>query len=176
MTTFELTTHYSNSHSADVCDAQSQYTTSLCAVSAARCGDYSGNRSARTPCSAYDTYVCTTAYVNTALTVRRKAWKLPPMFTGCVAESFRAHFWAYWVPLSVFQGAIVVLAIIKIWETGKQDWYTPRLLKILLRDSLAYFGGAVAIIIVNMLIWSIGRVRTAPGLLSDEHASDKTCS
>ena len=111
-----------------------------------------------------------------ALTIGFIAWKLPPIFPGCVPENLHVHIWAYWVPSSVFQGVILYLAINKIWEIGKQNWHTPKLLEILLRDSLAYLGGAIAIIMVNVLIWSVGRVRLVKASFFAEPVSDQTCS
>ena len=83
------------------------------------------------------------------------------MFPGCVPDHLPSHVWAYWVPLSLFQGAVFVLAITKVYEAVQQEWHAPKLLVTLLRDSLVYFGGALAVILVNVLIWSTARVCAA---------------
>ena len=90
------------------------------------------------------------------------AFKLPALFPGCVPANSDLHIWAYWVPLSAFQGTIFLLAIAKVCEIGKRERRRPQVLVVLFRDTLSYFGMMFAIILVNVLIWSVARVRMAP--------------
>ena len=83
---------------------------------------------------------------------------LPPLFPGCVPANPSSHMWSYWVPLFSFQSVLFLLAIAKVCESARKEWRTPRVLVVLLRDSLTYFGGVFAIILVNVLIWTTARV------------------
>lgn len=83
------------------------------------------------------------------------------MFPGCIPELTDMLVWVYWFPTSVFQCVLLVLAIAKIVKAARQEWQTPKLLIILVRDSLVYFGGALAIILVNACMWSTARVSSS---------------
>ena len=67
--------------------------------------------------------------------------------------------WAYWVPMLVFETVLFALAIAKAFEEFRRQSHTPRILIMLFRDSVAYFGGVLAVILANLVIWSAARVR-----------------
>ena len=69
--------------------------------------------------------------------------------------------WVYWVPLLGFESVIFVLAMYKGVEESRMGWSKPRVLDVLLRDSLIYFGAVFVNIVVNLLIWIAARVRRA---------------
>ncbi|THG93497.1 hypothetical protein EW026_g7756 [Hermanssonia centrifuga] len=61
--------------------------------------------------------------------------------------------------MSVFESGLFILAAAKsikfmLYE-GRQ---TPHLAIILLRDSMIYFGGVLALILANLITWSAGRL------------------
>ena len=60
-----------------------------------------------------------------------------------------------------FESILFALAVLKVIKAAKEDEYTPRLLVILLRDSVAYFGSIFGIILANVLIQVFARVRLA---------------
>ena len=86
------------------------------------------------------------------------ALHLPPQFPGCVPVDFSPHMWAYWVPLLSFQTVLFVLAMAQVLIEARREWNTPKLLVVMLRDSLVYFGGMLAIILANVMIWATARV------------------
>ena len=59
----------------------------------------------------------------------------------------------------MFESTLFVLAIIKAVQAGRNELHTPKILVVLLRDSVAYFGGILAIILTNLVIWAAARVR-----------------
>ena len=81
--------------------------------------------------------------------------------TGCVAaNNDRLKLRAYWLPTLVFESAIFFLACAKVAEVGlwKRTSDTPQVLVVLLRDSVLYFGGILALGIVNFLMWTFAGV------------------
>ena len=68
------------------------------------------------------------------------------------------HIWAYWIPILTFESTLFVLATIKAIEVARHEFRTPKILAVLLRDSVAYFGGIVAIILTNLVISAAARV------------------
>ena len=57
-----------------------------------------------------------------------------------------------------FDSVLFVAAMIKAFKVAWGESYTPRILAVLLRDSVAYFGGVGAIAVTNLVIWSAARV------------------
>ena len=92
----------------------------------------------------------------------------PPAFlTGCPLATPNKHIWAYWVPMLAFESTLFMLAVVKAFEVARQEVNTSKILAVLLRDSVIYFGGIVAIILTNLVISSAVRVRcTAHAILS----------
>ena len=50
------------------------------------------------------------------------------------------------------------LAIVKTLFLVRRDAYTPKVLTVLLRDTVLYFGSSFAIILANLVIWLAVRV------------------
>ena len=62
----------------------------------------------------------------------------------------------------IFQSTVCVLAVIKSVQTAAAQYNTPKVMVVLLRDSAAYFGSILSVLIVNIVIFSAARVRCAP--------------
>ena len=80
---------------------------------------------------------------------------------GCLLNNPSDHSWAYYVPMLIFESILFLLAIAKACQTARQEWHTPKILVVLLRDSVVYFGGVLAIILTNLVIIFTARVRFA---------------
>ena len=76
------------------------------------------------------------------------------------------HFWAYWVPLTVFETILFSLAVFKAFEIARWESATPKLCTVLLRDSAMYFGGIVAITAANLVLYRLAGVRVTDRTLS----------
>lgn len=87
---------------------------------------------------------------------------LPPEFPGCIPVIKDTYIWAYWVPMAAFESVLFLLAIIKSVQVARAESNTPRVLAILLRDSVLYFGGVIAVILTNLVFWAGVRVRRPP--------------
>ena len=66
--------------------------------------------------------------------------------------------WVYWVPKLGFESVVVALVILKVFEEARAERGTPRVLVVLLRDSLAYFSVILINLIANLLVWTLARV------------------
>lgn len=88
---------------------------------------------------------------------------LPPPFPTCFGGIPDKHIWTYWVPMLSFEIVLFATALVKAFAVAREESYTPRILTVLLRDSIAYFGGVGAIAVTNLVVWSAARV--SPGLL-----------
>ena len=66
--------------------------------------------------------------------------------------------YAYLVPMLVFQSVLFVLAMFKAVHVAYRPLDTPRVVSVLLRDSMAYFGSILAVFVVNLTIWTAARV------------------
>ena len=75
-----------------------------------------------------------------------------------MANTPGSYSWAYWVSALSVRAIYFGMAIYKSFAIA-HDEYTPRVLVVLLRDSVAYFGAVVGIILANMIIWLAARVR-----------------
>ena len=60
--------------------------------------------------------------------------------------------WPPWIPQLVFEGAIFLLALFKVFQTAREEGQPPRVLAVILRDSLVYFGGTLVIIILFLVL------------------------
>ena len=69
-----------------------------------------------------------------------------------------SHAWAFWVPPIVFESVLLVLAIVKAAQVAHQEAPTSKILGVLIRDSVVYFGGTLSIILVNLVIYTVARV------------------
>ena len=68
--------------------------------------------------------------------------------------------WMYWLPILVFESTLFILAVIKAFRAAQDISKTPRILAVLLKDSITYFGGIFAIIVANLAIDAFARVRS----------------
>ena len=59
----------------------------------------------------------------------------------------------------VFEFTIAALAALKIAKLYSAGEATPHLLAVMLRDSVVYFGGLLVLLIPNLVVWEVGRVR-----------------
>ena len=87
---------------------------------------------------------------------------LPSIFPGCAPINNVSFAWAYWLPMTLFESVLFLLSAVKAIQyvfNSEIRTQTPNLAFILVRDSIIYFGSVVALIIVNLVIWVIGRVR-----------------
>ena len=83
---------------------------------------------------------------------------LPPYFTGCIPTWASSYNWVYWVPMVTFESLLFILAITKSVHLARTEANTPRILAILLRDSVCWFGGVMVVILANLIIWASARV------------------
>ncbi|KAI0089406.1 hypothetical protein BDY19DRAFT_102160 [Irpex rosettiformis] len=85
---------------------------------------------------------------------------LSSLFPGCAPTHIVPYAWTYWIPMTVFESALFLLAAAKAVryllnpDTPKQ---TPNLALLLVRDSIIYFGSVLALILLNLVIWKAGR-------------------
>ena len=84
--------------------------------------------------------------------------ELPSSFPGCIPEFEDTYTWAYWVPMAAFESVLFVLAIAKSIHIARSESNTPKVLTVLLRDSVLYFGGVMFVILTNLIIWASVRV------------------
>ena len=84
------------------------------------------------------------------------AFKIP----GCLPENVTvgATTWTYWVPAAVFELTLVVLGVAKFVQAAGSGNRQPRIMSILLRDSIVYFGGMWSTILCCLCVWMSARV------------------
>ena len=92
------------------------------------------------------------------LTFLPTALDLPLQFPGCIPNEPIKHLWAYWIPRVVFEMMLVILVFLKVLDAARDSTYAPRVLIVLLRDSVVYFGGMLAVVLINLAIWASARV------------------
>lgn len=66
--------------------------------------------------------------------------------------------WAYWVPQLVSESTLFLCTLPKTLSVLRGPVKTPYFTYVLLVDSFVYFGGVVAIILLNFIIWSLPSV------------------
>ena len=84
---------------------------------------------------------------------------LPFQVKSCGTSHVSSHMWMYWLPMLAFESTLFMLAIVKAARVARGVASTPNVLVVLLRDSIAYFGGIIAIIIANLVLEAAARVR-----------------
>jgi len=80
---------------------------------------------------------------------------LPPGFTGCLGVSDLPYRYAYWIPTILFETLLFALAMYKSISIGLE--HSSHLLFVLVRDSVMLYGGMLAVMSTNCLIWALGR-------------------
>ncbi|KAK7685915.1 hypothetical protein QCA50_010722 [Cerrena zonata] len=76
---------------------------------------------------------------------------------GCFLLNTQKFAFTYWFPMITFESTLFILAIIKSVRQAMKDTTTPHLMFILLRDSIVYFGGMLAVVLANCIVWAAGR-------------------
>ena len=86
--------------------------------------------------------------------------RLPPGFDfpGCLPENVSSSQWTYWIPSALFELTLVLLAARKLIQVARTRNRAPRILAVLLRDSVIYFGGIFATILCTLVTWTSARV------------------
>lgn len=69
-----------------------------------------------------------------------------------------AYAWAYWVPQLVSESTLFFMTLPKTISILRGPTKTPHFTYVLLVDSFVYFGGVVAIILLNFIIWLLPSV------------------
>ena len=59
----------------------------------------------------------------------------------------------------VFESTLFILAVSRSIQFAFGGGTTPHLMFILIRDSVMYFGGILAVVLTNCIVWAVGRVR-----------------
>ncbi|PCH37113.1 hypothetical protein WOLCODRAFT_146538 [Wolfiporia cocos MD-104 SS10] len=78
------------------------------------------------------------------------------LFTGCIPGHVVPWAWSYWIPILSFESLLFVLALVKVIQQLCTKTHTPRLMVLLLRDSLLYFTGVLCAILCNFFTWKMG--------------------
>lgn len=60
----------------------------------------------------------------------------------------------------IWESLLLALSLYKSAQQARAEEGTPHLMVVLLRDSILYFGGALATILANFIIWK-SEVRTS---------------
>ncbi|KZT64147.1 hypothetical protein DAEQUDRAFT_732999 [Daedalea quercina L-15889] len=84
-------------------------------------------------------------------------WALPMDITtpGCAATGIKPWAWVYWIPIMIWEALLLALSLYRSAQQAREEAGTPRLMIILLRDSILYFGGALASILANFIVWKV---------------------
>ncbi|KAI0077358.1 hypothetical protein K474DRAFT_1095438 [Panus rudis PR-1116 ss-1] len=82
---------------------------------------------------------------------------LEPPFNSCLAVSTEPNAWSYWIPTIAFESLMFILTLNKCIKCLMDRYGTPRLLVIMLRDSLVFFGSILAVALLNCFLWAYGR-------------------
>lgn len=88
---------------------------------------------------------------------------------GCFAHNNVPYAWTIWFGIFVFESCLVGLASYKCIINYRDRMNAPQLLKVLLRDSILFYGGVSVVALVNCLVWAFGRVSRFFLVLSDIH-------
>lgn len=73
--------------------------------------------------------------------------------TGCIPGFIIPYAWAYWIPVLFFESILFILSAYKFLQYAREDTKSPYLMRVLLRDSIMYFGGALSAILINFVVW-----------------------
>ncbi|KAK7685918.1 hypothetical protein QCA50_010726 [Cerrena zonata] len=97
-----------------------------------------------------------TEFIFWEVVVRRaKIAHLP--WSGCFLINTQKLAYAYRFPMIVFESTLFILAIVKSIQYALDDSTTPHLMFVVLRDSMIYFGGVLAVALTNCIVWAVGR-------------------
>jgi len=79
-----------------------------------------------------------------------------PTFTGCLPSNIKPYAWTFWMPMLIFETILLAMSIFRSVVLAANDWQTRRLVFVLLRDSVVYFGGVILAILANVVGWKLG--------------------
>jgi len=81
---------------------------------------------------------------------------LRAFFPGCAPTNIPEWCWAYWIPTVVFESTLFLLALYKTVQEANGSMTRPsRLMVVLLRDSVMYFGGVMIWSLANFVAWYV---------------------
>ena len=86
---------------------------------------------------------------------------LPPAthMAGCLPNHSGRNQWTYWLPGLVFEFTLFSLAIARLVQAARARNKAPRVLTVLLRDSILFYGGALSTMACGLIVWASARVR-----------------
>ncbi|KAI0070290.1 hypothetical protein K474DRAFT_875683 [Panus rudis PR-1116 ss-1] len=90
------------------------------------------------------------------LDIAHVAFRLPPTYTACfgtVPYPYTLPYFIQWVPYLTYEIFMFVLAMYKSVLLAREHPETPHLIYVLLRDSLVFYGGTLAMVLVNCLVY-----------------------
>ncbi|KAG9103575.1 hypothetical protein FRC06_009827 [Ceratobasidium sp. 370] len=85
-----------------------------------------------------------------------------PGFRACALKGVPSRMYIYWATNLSFEAILFSLAVFKAWQnfTGRRgtrpSWSGPRILNILIRDSILYFSVIFVTYVMNLIAWSTG--------------------
>ncbi|KAG9098023.1 hypothetical protein FS749_004909 [Ceratobasidium sp. UAMH 11750] len=88
--------------------------------------------------------------------------ELVPGFRACSLKGVPTRMYIYWATNLSFEGILFCLAVFKAWQNfagrrgTRPTWSGPRILNILIRDSILYFSVIFVTYVMNLVAWSTG--------------------
>ncbi|KAG8776180.1 hypothetical protein FRC12_001051 [Ceratobasidium sp. 428] len=85
-----------------------------------------------------------------------------PGFRACALKGVPSRMYIYWATNLSFEAILFSLAVFKAWQnfSGRKGtrptWSGPRILNILVRDSMLYFAVIFVTYVMNLVAWSTG--------------------
>ena len=75
--------------------------------------------------------------------------------------------WRFWIPSLIFEPMLFLLAVGRLPDAIRTSTNEPsQMLRLLIRDSMVYFGGEMAVILINAITFSVARVSSLPRTLN----------
>ncbi|KAH9934320.1 uncharacterized protein B0H18DRAFT_980980 [Fomitopsis serialis] len=75
--------------------------------------------------------------------------------TGCLPSGIKPWAWTFWLPMLTFETLLLCLSLFRSAQLVIED-RRPKIIYVLLRDSVVYFGGVVLTIVANVVGWNVG--------------------
>ena len=82
------------------------------------------------------------------------AFTLPKGYPGCAPTNIQTWAWTFWLPVLFFEVPLFLLAVVKSIQVAREEQTSSRIMFILLRDSIMFFGIVLAVILTNCIIWA----------------------
>ncbi|KAG8748671.1 hypothetical protein FRC10_000062 [Ceratobasidium sp. 414] len=102
------------------------------------------------------------AIIGTAFEKMQAGNEPVPGFRACALKGVPSRMYIYWATNLSFEAILFSLAVFKAWQnfTGRKGtrpgWSGPRILNILIRDSILYFSVIFVTYVMNLTAWSTG--------------------